>query len=128
MSFARWVFGIAGIYGLLAILPLFYLESQLGRDMPPPINHPEFFYGFAGVALAWQIAFLVIALDPVRYRLMMVPAIVEKFSFAVAAIALLVQSRIPIPIFCGAMIDLVLGLLFSAALVVTGRGGSEPGH
>jgi hypothetical protein len=122
MSFSRWVFRIAGIYGLLAIAPMFFLEDRIGRDMPPPINHPEYFYGFAGVTLAWQIAFLVISLDPLRYRLLMIPAIVEKFSFVIAAVALLLQDRMPLPIFGGAMLDLVLGVLFVASFVATPPG------
>jgi hypothetical protein len=122
MSFSRWVFRIAGIYGLLAIAPMFFLEDRIGRDMPPPINHPEYFYGFAGVTLAWQIAFLVISLDPLRYRLLMIPAIVEKFSFVIAAVALLLQDRMPLPIFGGAMLDLVLGVLFVASFVATAPG------
>ncbi|HZL90779.1 MAG TPA: hypothetical protein VFB96_20595 [Pirellulaceae bacterium] len=119
MSFARWVFRIAGIYGVLVIAPMYFLEERFGRDMPPPLNHPEFFYGFAGVALAWQVAFLVISFEPARYRLMMIPAIVEKFSFTAAAVVLLVQGRIPLPMFAGAMLDLVWGVLFVAAFVAT---------
>jgi hypothetical protein len=119
MSFARWVYRIAGIYGILAVAPMYFYEERLGRDMPPPLNHPEFYYGFAGVTLAWQIAFLVISLDPVRYRLLMLPAIFEKFSFVVAAIVLLIQHRIPLPIFTGAMLDLVLGTLFAASFLAT---------
>lgn len=119
MTFARWIFRIAGIYGLLAIVPLFFLEERLASDMPPPLTHPEFFYGFAGVTLAWQVAFLVISLDPVRYRLMMVPAMLEKFTFVAAAAVLLVQERMPLPIVGGAMVDLVLGLLFVGAYVGT---------
>jgi hypothetical protein len=112
MSFPRWVYRIAGIYGILAIAPLYFWEQRLGRDMPPPLNHPEFFYG-------WQLAFLVISLDPVRYRPMMFPAMVEKFSFVAAAVVLLIQQRIPLPIFGGAMIDLVLGILFVASFLAT---------
>ncbi len=119
MTFARWVFRIAGIYGILAIAPMYFLEERMGRDMPPAINHPEFFYGFAGVTLAWQFAFLVISLDPVRYRLLMIPAMIEKFSFVIAACALLWQARIPLPMFGGAMIDLVLGVLFATAYAAT---------
>jgi hypothetical protein len=119
MSFARWVFRIAGIYGILAIGPMFFMEERFGRDMPPAVNHPEFFYGFAGVTLAWQLAFLVISLDPVRYRLLMIPAMVEKFSFVIAAILLLRQGRIPLPIFGGAMVDLLLGVLFVTAFIAT---------
>ena len=119
MSFARWVFRIAGVYGIVAIAPLFFLEEWTGRKMPPPINHPEYFYGFAGVTLAWQIAFLVMSLDPPRYRLMMIPAIVEKFSFAIAAAVLLVQDRLPLLMLGGAIVDLILGVLFVAAFVAT---------
>lgn len=128
MSFARWVFRIAGIYGVLAIAPMFFMEEQMGRQMPPPTNHPEFYYGFAGVTLAWQLAFLVISLDPVRYRLLMIPAMVEKFSFVIAAAILLTQGRIPLPMVGGAAIDLLLGSLFVAAFAVTrGRDHRLPG-
>ena len=75
MTFARWVYRIAGIYGLVVIGPLYFLEAQIGRDQPAPITHPEYFYGFAGVTLAWQVAFLIIGQDPVRYRWLMIPAI-----------------------------------------------------
>jgi hypothetical protein len=89
MKFARWVFRIAGIYGVLAIAPMYLLESRFPAEAPPAITHPEFFYGFIGVTLAWQLAFLVIALDPVRDRLLMLPAMFEKFSFVAAATVLL---------------------------------------
>jgi|SRR5579872_615904 len=45
-----------------------------GRDTPPAITHPEYFYGFLGGALAWQFLFLVLSTDPVRYRPMILPA------------------------------------------------------
>ena len=78
MRFAKWTFIVAGIYGILVTLPLFFQEAAFGRDYPPPITHPEFFYGFAGVTLAWQFAFLVIGRDPARFRPMMLPAMLEK--------------------------------------------------
>ena len=48
--------------------PNYFLETRLGEDYPPAITHPEFFYGFVGTCLAWQLAYLLIATDPVRYR------------------------------------------------------------
>lgn len=60
MKFARIVFLVAGIYGLIVLLPLYFLEAQTGRDYPPPITHPEYYYGFVGVGVAWLLAFLVI--------------------------------------------------------------------
>ena len=52
MRFARVVYFIAGIYGLLVLLPQYFLEEKTGRDFPPAITHPEFFYGFIAVAVA----------------------------------------------------------------------------
>src|SRR3954468_4506604 len=94
MRFARWVFRIAGIYGLIVLLPQYFLKERIGRDDPPAITHPEYFYAFVGVTVAWQVAFLVIAQDPVRYRLMMLPAVLEKAGFAVASPVLFAQHRV----------------------------------
>jgi hypothetical protein len=46
---------------------------MISRNDPPAITHPGFYYGFVSVGLAWQVAFFVIARDPVRFRLMMIP-------------------------------------------------------
>jgi hypothetical protein len=64
MTFARRLFLIAGSYGLLVLTPQYLLEGRIGRDQPPAITHPEYFYGFVGLGMAWQFAFLVIARDP----------------------------------------------------------------
>ena len=93
MKLARLIFGAAGIYGLVVIGPMYFLEDRIGQDTPPAITHPEFFYGFVGLGVAWQIAFLCIAVDPVRYRLLMIPSMVEKFSFAIAVAVLVFKNR-----------------------------------
>jgi hypothetical protein len=111
----RTVFNIAGVYGVLVLLPQYFMEERIGRDFPPPIDHPEHFYGFIGVALAWQLLFFVIARDPVRLRPAMLPAIAEKLSFGIAAIVLFGQGRIA-PLLLGAgIVDLTLAALFFAA-------------
>jgi hypothetical protein len=112
MNRARRLFLLAGIYGLLVLTPQFFLESRVGVDHPPAITHPEYFYGFVGVAVAWQVAFLVIASDPVRYRGMMIPSALEKFSFAMAVAVLYWQGRVPNVICFFAAIDFVLGVCF----------------
>ena len=58
MKFSRWVFRIAGIYGLIVLVPQYFMEGRMGADYPPAITHPEYYYGFLGVGVAWQIAFL----------------------------------------------------------------------
>ena len=94
MRFARWTFRVAGVYGLLSVGPLNFLESRIGRDQPRPITHPEYFYVFIGVTLAWQILFLRISTDPVRYRSAMLYAVLEKAAFAVAATILFAMQRV----------------------------------
>ena len=121
MNFAKWVFRIAGTIGLLQVVPLYFYEAQLAVDMPPAIAHPEYYYGFAGVTLAWQVAFLLIGSDPMRYRPLMPVAMLEKASFVIAAFWLLAQGRLPTMIFAAALLDLTYGLFFVAAYLVTGR-------
>ena len=119
MIFAKRVFFIAGAYGILALTPMYFLEAKLNRDFPPPLNHPEHFYGFVGVALSWQVLFLVLSRDPLRYRLMMLPAILEKLSFGFAAWILFLQGRVAMTLLGPASIDLVLAGLFAAAFWLT---------
>lgn len=116
MNFARRIFFIAAIYGVIVLVPQYFMEAKVGRDFPPPITHPEHFYGFIGVALAWQILFFIIARDPVRYRGAMIPAILEKIAFGVAAIALYAQGRLAVPVLGAGIIDLVFAALFFVAL------------
>ncbi len=116
MNFARRVFLVAGIYGVVVLVPQYFMEARVGRDFPPPITHPEFFYGFLGVALAWQILFFVIAHDPIRYRLAMWPSILEKVSFGVATLILFVQHRVAAPVLAGGLLDLVFAVLFYVSL------------
>jgi hypothetical protein len=119
MKFAKTVFWIAGIWGFLVITPLFFLFDLIGRNDPPPITHPGFFYGFAGVALAWQIAFLFIAQDPARYRPLMIPSIFEKASYSIAVFVLVFQGRMHSSDFVFGGTDLLLGLLFVIAYFKT---------
>ncbi len=71
------------------------------------------------MTLAWQIAFIMIGRDPVRYRLIMLAAIVEKFSYFSGTFALYMQARAPQQILVSATIDLVLGILFVVSFIMT---------
>jgi hypothetical protein len=119
MRFAKIVYTVAGVYGLLALLPQYFLEEKTGRDYPPAITHPEYYYGFIGVAVAWQVLFLLLARDPVRYRLMMIPTILEKASFGIPVLILFMMNRVG-PLMLGAgIIDLILGTLFAISYAKT---------
>lgn len=115
MKFAKVVFGIAGVWGILVLVPMYFMFENIGNDSPPPITHPEFYFGFVGVGLAFQIAFLVIATDPVRFRPMILPALFEKWSYVGAMMVLHSQQRINAFQYATAIPDAVLGLLFIAA-------------
>jgi hypothetical protein len=113
--FASLVFRIAGIYGIVVLLPQYLLETGVGPALPAPLQRPDHFYGFVGVALAWQLAFLVIARDVRRYRLLMLPAIVEKLSFGVPVLLLFAKGRVGADVLAAGSIDLVLCVLFTLA-------------
>jgi len=119
MNFAKVVFWIAAIWGLLVITPLYFMFNLIGRKDPPAITHPGFYYGFVGVALAWQIAFLVIARDPVRLRPMMIPSVVEKVTYGLAVVVLVVQGRMHRSDLVFGATDSILGLLFVIAYLKT---------
>jgi hypothetical protein len=119
MRFAKIVFWVAGIWGLLVLTPIYFLFDLIGRNDPPPITHPGFFYGFVGVALAWQIVFIFIATDPVRYRPLMIPSVLEKVSYGAAVIVLVLQVRMHKSDLLFAGTDLLLGLLFVTAYFKT---------
>lgn len=123
VSFARRVFMVAGVYGVLVLVPQYFTEAKVGRDFPPPITHPEHYYGFIGVALAWQVLFLIMARDPVRYRMAMIPATLEKLAFGVATVVLYMQGRL-IPMILGfGIVDLIFALLFVLSFRATPRAG-----
>ncbi len=111
----RWIYRIAGIYGLLAVIGGYFSDAGVTRDYPPAVTHREYFYGFWGVTLAWQLAFLVISSNPGRYRLLMPVTVVEKLGFFVPAMILWSRGQLPPPMLAGAWIDFVLAILFAVA-------------
>ena len=119
MKFAKIIFWIAAIWGFLILTPLYFIFDTIGRQDPPPITHPAFYYGFVGVALAWQVGFVVIARDPVHFRLMMIPAVLEKFSYGISLIALYLQHRLHGADVAFGGIDLLFGALFLVAFAWT---------
>jgi hypothetical protein len=119
MRFARIVFLVAGIYGLLILMPMYFLENKIGHDTPPAITHPEYFYGFVGVGLAWQVLFLVLSRDPVRYRAMILPSALEKISYGIALVVLFSERRLPLSAFAIGSVDWIFAFLFLAAYFTT---------
>lgn len=125
MRFAKWVYLAAGVSGIAMIVPPFFLEAKTGQDYPPAITHPEFYYGFFGVTLAWQFLFVVIGSNPIRYRPAMLPAMLEKASFAIAIPILYSLDRVHGVLVAFASMDATWLVLFIAAYLKTPAHGSD---
>jgi hypothetical protein len=121
LKFAKIVFWLAAISGFFTITPLYFMFELIGEKDPPPITHPAFFYGFVGVALVWQITFAIIARNPVRFRTIMIPAVLEKLVYSIPVIILVLQKRTRPADLLFAAIDLSLGVLFAIAYLRTPR-------
>jgi hypothetical protein len=119
MRFARIVFRTAGIWGFLIVTPLYFLYDTVGQQYPPPLTHPDFYYGFVGVTLAWQVAFLLIATDPIRFRPLMIAAILEKLGYMATLSVLYAQGRLAFGQFAAVSPDAILGALFVVAFIKT---------
>lgn len=108
MKFARIVFAIAGGLGLLAIIPM-YLAPGTWR-----------YYGVLGPLVAWQLVFFLIAADPVRYRLIMIPAMLEKALWVLTLIVFYSQGQMrTVEVVGGTIPHGLLGALFVAAFFKT---------
>jgi hypothetical protein len=119
MRLAKYVFTGAGIWGIVVLSPLYSLLDITGRRYVPPADYPQFFYGFLSVAMAWQMAFLVIGSNPARLRPLMIPAILEKLGYVGTLIVMYLGARIPAADTQPVVPDLLLGVLFIVAFVRT---------
>jgi hypothetical protein len=119
MKLARIIFTGAGIWGVTVLTPLYWLVDITGRRYPPPADYPQFFYGFMAVALAWQIAFLLIGSNPARFRSLMIPAMIEKFGYVSTLFVLYGRSLITSIDLQPAIPDGILGMLFVVAFIKT---------
>jgi hypothetical protein len=117
MKFAKIIFLAAAIYGVVLLAPLYFIFDMIGAQDPPPITHPAFFYGFAGLGLAWQVAFFIIARDPLRFRPMMIPSILEKVGYGGAVVVLYAQGRMHPQDLAFGCVDLLFAALFAVAFL-----------
>jgi hypothetical protein len=108
MKFAKIVFWIAGLFGLIACVGLY---MQPGSYV---------FYGIIGTLIAWQIAFIMIALDPVRYRPIMLTAVLEKLLWSITLAWLHLKGQVTAKeLVSGVAPHGLLGVLFVLAYYKT---------
>jgi hypothetical protein len=119
VKFAKLTFWIAGVWGVLVLTPLYFIFDVIGRQDPPPITHPAFYYGFVAVALVWQFAFFVIGSHPARFRPFMVVAALEKFSYGSTLLVLFLEHSLHATDLALGGIDSLLAILFLVAFFKT---------
>ena len=115
MNFARWVFRIAAVYGIIILAPMLFLE----RQMAPGAVHPVFFYAWVSVALAWQILFVLLSMNPIRYRPMMLVCVLQKATAVITIPWLWGLGRVGGTWLGAAASDLVFAVLFLFAYRAT---------
>ena len=111
MKAPRLIFGAAGIYGLIVLLPLFFMAPWLD----PPPNRPEDYYGFLGAASVMQLVYLTIARDPFRFRPLMPLGALSKAVFFVTILTLWLEGRTAGAALALASIDGAIGVAFCYA-------------
>jgi hypothetical protein len=115
MRLARWIFWLAAAYGIMVLVPQYFLLNEIGRKHPPEITHSEYFYGFVGLALVWQFVFILIGREPARYRPLMIVAMFEKIAFGLPAVLLYLNDQLSLEMLGAGLIDLLLMVLFFLA-------------
>lgn len=127
IRFSRLVFRFAGLLGLIEIVPLYFAESTLNRTQPPAITHPEFYYGFIGIVVAWQIAYLIMSDDPVRYMPLFPAVFLEKLLYPAALVILYASGRVQAAVtLAGGAIDLCLLALFIVSWMRLSKVPADP--
>lgn len=122
MRTARLIFIIAGIYGLIVLAPVLFMERTIAERTPGGLTHPEYYYGFLGGALVMQLVYLTIGRDPVRYRALMPFGTLAKLAFSVPVLILYLQAKVPAVTLAFASVDALLAAAFLHAWRVTPRG------
>ena len=75
MKIARWIFLAAGVLGLVPLAPIFYELARGGQDMLPDGGSMGLFiYIFLALYTFWQIFYLILAANPMRFRPMIILA------------------------------------------------------
>jgi hypothetical protein len=124
MTFSRWVFRLAAVYGFLVLTPLYFLEQQIGAATAP-ILHPEYFYGFVGTALSAQVLFVAVSWDPARLRPAIPACVAEKLAFAVPVWLLWNASRVGTELLLFGAVDVMWAALFAACYFQLGHYGDS---
>jgi hypothetical protein len=83
------------------------------------LMRPEYYYGFIGAAASFQLVYLTIGGNPVRFRPLMPLTLIAKLSFTIPVVILFLFGRVDLITLIMASIDALIGLAFLWAWRVT---------
>ena len=106
MKLVKWIFLIAGIFGLISTIPLAFAEKTIS------VQQPEFYYGFVFLNICLQIIYIIISKSPVRFRPIMIPAVLAKASGTIALTWLYLIGRVSSQWLAIGAVDGVFAILF----------------
>jgi len=122
MKIAKWSFLIAGIFGFVSMASLLFSAKTVS------VQQPEFYYGFVFLTICWQITYIIIATSPIRYRLIMIPAILTKASGTVALVWLYLAGRVSAQWIGIGAVDGIFAVLFCVGFISTARNLKNAGE
>jgi len=114
MRLAKWIFLLAGVSGLLCTVPLLFAENTMGG------RQAEFYYGFVCLDICWQILYLFLSSDPIRYRPMTIAAFLAKGSGTIALTWLYLLARVSVQWIVIGAVDGIFAMFFAIAYWATG--------
>jgi hypothetical protein len=124
MAFARLAYLLAGLWGVV-VIALGYASYVTGADQSlAAIARPEMIHGFFLTAMPWQLLFLVISRDPLRYNAVMPVTVLEKLPFAAITLAMFAKGQVSPTMGFFAAMDGLLGVCFCVAYWLTRRAAS----
>jgi hypothetical protein len=127
LKFARIVFLSAPIFGVIVLAPGFFAGTTLHDGSPRP--GLPFYFGFLCLSLTWQFVYVLIGLDPVRYRPMMLLAALAKLSYFAVCVVLFLTAHLAVgPLLYISCIDASYAVLFITALVRLAGNTLAPGY
>src|SRR5215813_6586786 len=101
MKFARMVFAIGAGFGVVATLRLYFVQGTY------------LFYGLIAAVAAWQVVCFMISWDPLRFRPLMIPAVLEKLLWTITLATFYLHGELKTGEFAGGVLPHgLLGLLF----------------
>ena len=114
MKFAKWILVLAGMVGMISLFPLYFKEHTIAPDL----MYPVFYYGFISINIIWQLMYIYISHDPVKFRPIIFFGFMVKIIGAISIFFLIIQDRAEYWWIAIALVDFIFSILFLVSFFV----------